>query len=336
MSENLEKMLSTSKIQIDGGILLSIIIPVYNLENYIKKCLDSILDSNIMHYEVICINDGSTDGSQLILSSYSHHPNITIISQPNMGVSATRNLGISKANGKYIWFIDGDDFVESSGVTIAISKLSQDPDLLYLSYDCIIEGASNDDGNINNIRVDKSMLVEEFLGSYYGGQGMPWSFIIRRSIVLSHSLRFDTSIKYYEDEQFIYKVISRSRSIISTSALIYHYLIRPSSALRTSSKKGRLNDALRVYLDLKRFSRSEPWYYQLFIDTRVTHKMCWIFRISDTEYAKDFFIEAKLQGVFPLRIIGPFKTRIQAKLLNKSFRLFRLFSMLNNIREVDK
>ncbi|MDH6314239.1 glycosyltransferase involved in cell wall biosynthesis [Parabacteroides sp. PFB2-10] len=96
---------------------LSLIIPVYNVEAYLEECLDSCLEQDIPHsdYEIIAINDGSPDGSLAILERYAaKYPNITVLSQENRGLSATRNRGIEVAKGEYIWFIDSDDWIEKN------------------------------------------------------------------------------------------------------------------------------------------------------------------------------------------------------------------------------
>ncbi|MBQ7026222.1 MAG: glycosyltransferase, partial [Peptococcaceae bacterium] len=98
-------------------LLLSIVIPVYNLENYIGRCLDSLMKQNIdpASYEVICINDGSKDGTYEILEDYkSRYPNIKVFHTENRGVVLARSAGLEKATGRYVWFVDGDDWIEAN------------------------------------------------------------------------------------------------------------------------------------------------------------------------------------------------------------------------------
>ena len=107
---------------------LSIVIPVYNLEGYISETLDSCLEQNIPHsdYEIICINDGSTDNSESVILGYAErYPNIRLFTQENAGVSAARNLGISLAEGRYIWFVDGDDIIVSNCLSEILSMLEK-------------------------------------------------------------------------------------------------------------------------------------------------------------------------------------------------------------------
>ncbi len=97
------------------SLFLSFIVPVYNAERYLPECLDSLLNQGIPHseYEIICVNDGSKDGSLEVLRSYqSRYPNITVIDKENGGVAAARNDGLAAARGEYIWFVDSDDFLK--------------------------------------------------------------------------------------------------------------------------------------------------------------------------------------------------------------------------------
>ena len=127
---------------------LSIIIPVYNVEKYLGECLNSLLSQNIDKslYEIICINDGSTDGSPYILDKFKQkYPNIIVVHQNNMGVSAARNTGIELANGNYFWFVDPDDFVINNVLAGVMDILQADyPDILWVDYFVIKDGANTE------------------------------------------------------------------------------------------------------------------------------------------------------------------------------------------------
>ena len=107
----------------------SLIIPAYNVEKYIKKCLDSVLNQTYNNYEIIIINDGSTDNTSKILESYKSNKKIKIINQENKGLSNARNTGVSNAKGDYILFIDSDDFIEKELLEI-LNKTIKDEDLV--------------------------------------------------------------------------------------------------------------------------------------------------------------------------------------------------------------
>ena len=117
-------------------MLLSIIIPVYNLDWYIATCLDSLIFEDTIDYEIIAVNDGSNDNSLAILKEYeSKFSFITVIDKNNEGVSSARNRGMKQANGEFIWFFDGDDYLINDN---HISKLvdvlsSQKPDIMFIS-----------------------------------------------------------------------------------------------------------------------------------------------------------------------------------------------------------
>ena len=112
-------------------MLLSIIIPIYNIEKYIEKCVSSCLQSSQVSYEIILVNDGTKDGSMDVIRHMSNLPNISIINQENQGLSVARNTGLSKAKGKYVWFVDGDDWIEPNSIQLLAAKLNNDtPDVL--------------------------------------------------------------------------------------------------------------------------------------------------------------------------------------------------------------
>jgi glycosyltransferase involved in cell wall biosynthesis len=106
---------------------LSIIIPVYNVEKYLSKCLDSVLVDNAFTGQVICVNDGSTDNSLTILEQYAKkYSNIEIITQSNAGLSATRNAGIKAAKGEYVCFLDSDDYWEPNVISSLMEQVERD------------------------------------------------------------------------------------------------------------------------------------------------------------------------------------------------------------------
>ena len=114
-------------------MLFSIIIPVYNVELYLKDCLDSVLNQSFADWEAICVNDGSTDGSVTILGKYAEKDSrFKIISQPNAGLSAARNTGINAAKGDYILFLNSDDWMELNALEV-LSKNINGEDLLCFS-----------------------------------------------------------------------------------------------------------------------------------------------------------------------------------------------------------
>ena len=108
-------------------ILVSVIVPVYNVENYLRQCLDSITGQTLRNIEIICVDDSSTDSSGKILEEYAKKDErIKIITQPNKGAGAARNNGLSAAQGKYLSFLDSDDFFEPDMLELAYKKAEED------------------------------------------------------------------------------------------------------------------------------------------------------------------------------------------------------------------
>lgn len=154
--------------------LLSIIVPVYNAEEYVKVCLDSLLHQNFDNYEIICVNDGSRDNSLSILLDYEKiNHKIKVINKENGGVSSARNMGINSASGKWIWFVDSDDYIPFNCLDYLVSNLEDDIDYLAFDYDkvCKIQTAVFDKTTKYNITYMNT--TTEFFTTYptksYGG-----------------------------------------------------------------------------------------------------------------------------------------------------------------------
>ena len=133
-------------------IKYSFIVPCYNGEKYIVKCLDSILKQTSNNYEVIVINDGSTDNSINIINKYKNDRKIVIINQNNMGLSLTRNNGINKAKGEYLIFVDCDDYIQNDFLK-TIDKNLNDEDMLKIGYTLVYD---NKEEVINNITFESN------------------------------------------------------------------------------------------------------------------------------------------------------------------------------------
>ena len=119
---------------------ISIIVPIYNIENYVDKCIKSILSQSFVNFELLLINDGSQDQSLTICRKYLYDKRVRIISQQNKGLSAARNKGILKAKGKYLYFIDGDDYVSNGLLEILHDKMvSNDADIVQCGFVWVME-----------------------------------------------------------------------------------------------------------------------------------------------------------------------------------------------------
>lgn len=216
-------------IKVYNKLLLSFIVPVYNVEKYLKDCLDSLLCQDIDKslYEIICINDGSLDNSLEILKDYeSKSSNIKVIDKVNEGVSATRNLGIEKANGEYIWFVDADDYI-APNVLGGFKKIVEDMPLDVVKVDFSkVSESSFFDSTKEGERISLSKVGQIINGPYV------WNSIIRRSILEENNIRFNPSLAYGEDALFHYYVwiYANKEKVALVDSKIYRYRMRGDSA----------------------------------------------------------------------------------------------------------
>ncbi|MBQ2893204.1 MAG: glycosyltransferase, partial [Oscillospiraceae bacterium] len=213
-----------------GDPVLSVVIPVYNLENYIGRCLDSLMDQDIdpASYEIICINDGSKDGTYDILESYKNkYPNIKVFHGENRGVVLARSAGLEKASGKYIWFVDGDDWIEKNCLKYLCDiVLADDSDLLLFKEKRVYEYCTSDVDLQAYKPTYCSGGYRVFDSHYTTGSGFYW---FRKDILDQYNIRFRPDVYYSDDTLFIAKFKARCRKMALTEAPVYYYFQRADS-----------------------------------------------------------------------------------------------------------
>lgn len=231
---------------------LSIIIPVYNVEAYLNKCLDSILIDNKFTGEVICVNDGSKDNSLLILESYAKKfNNLKIISQKNSGLSAARNTGLNNATGDYVFFPDSDDWILSGSIDKITSEINGE-DVIYFNARKYYEEKDIYESDID-IPVIKNMNGSAYFEEIYDKpRNMPcvcvWGGIYSRSFLIDNKLYNEPGI-YHEDNYFTPQVLLAARSVSSINEYVYIYRIRKSSITANVTNK-HIKDLLFVARNL--------------------------------------------------------------------------------------
>ena len=183
-------------------MILSLIIPIYNVEAYIHKCIDSISQQNCKDIEIILVNDGSPDKCPSICDEYTNNnKNITVIHQTNGGLSNARNSGLSKAKGDYIWFIDSDDWIHEKAIAIILDELKQEEvEILGFSGIDFFE-------KVNRFEEpNQLMTIETTNGNNYlkiNGQLNPtaWNYIYKASFLKNNKLTFKERL-IHEDDYF--------------------------------------------------------------------------------------------------------------------------------------
>ena len=223
------------------SIDLSVIIPVYNVEKYLPHCLESVLIQADNNIEVIAINDGSIDKSPEILDQYAtQYPSLKIINQPNQGVSAARQKGITVAHGKYILFLDADDFLEASSLNILYKKaIEADADMVLMDYytynpddqkKTYIQQTSINQNN------QASLLKQMFCAERAWAV---WSYIAKKELheTIKYNLVSDLSIG--EDAVYTTQIVLAAHKITSINKPLINYVSRPDSVTQQKNISDR-------------------------------------------------------------------------------------------------
>ena len=239
---------------------LSIIIPVYNTEKHLKKCFDSIINQNNSEIEVVVVNDGSTDNSEVIIKEYiSKYKDVfTYYKKDNTGVSDTRNFGVEKASGKYIMFLDSDDYIDKKLYDNIKKYIDEDIELIKYKMQRVDE---NDKilEIVPGATFDK-ITGEEGFNKLYGTDVLldsPCVYIIKKDIFVRNNLKFKVGTEH-EDFGLIPFVIVLAKSMVSTNFYGYYYVQSQGSLMRNENYKKtikRVYDALGHYDNAKEYSQ---------------------------------------------------------------------------------
>ena len=218
------------------NIFFSIIVPVYNGEKHINKCIQNLLRQSYDNFEIIIVNDGSTDNTSQIVSKYESSNNkIRLINKKNNGVSIARNIGIKNAQGDYIIFVDADDYLDVNALHILINLLYQKRHDL-LIYGFTVLGSSNRLNDtetlktmIKNSRVDKNDLLKAIISTKNNILGYIWRAAYSKTMLLDNDILFPDGIKISEDYMFLLNVVNSSKNILISDEELYYYCINEES-----------------------------------------------------------------------------------------------------------
>ena len=242
----------------NNEILLSIIIPVYNVELYLKDCLDSIfVHQKISNkIEVIAVNDGSTDGSGEILNEYKKQYDLILFEQDSSGPGGARNTGIKAARGKYLLFVDSDDYLVPGSLGSLLAYLAcSDADIVEYDYKVFNETDNGFDPRIQSPTIVSGSGQDVFCAWMKSGfyHGMIWTRAVSRELIISNQLFFIPQI-CHQDAEWSPKVFSYAGSVCYLPLTVYVYRIREGSI--TTQKTAKRNiDFLHAIASLYEFSR---------------------------------------------------------------------------------
>ena len=221
--------------------LVSIIVPIYNSEKYLSECIESILNIRYSYFELLLIDDGSSDDSLSICNQYAKQDNrIRVFSKENGGVSSARNLGLDNAIGDWIVFIDSDDYVLPSFLDEVNYKNS--------SYELIRFGFNKEEdwGIIQRGPTTTRIISIQETPIDRIWSSVSCSFCFKRSIIQQHNIRLSTNVKYSEDREFIIKYLLYTKNIFESENKPYFYRKNPTSAVNTKRSYDRCCDDFRV------------------------------------------------------------------------------------------
>lgn len=224
----------------------SIIIPVYNIDKYISRCIDSIvLNSRIDNYEILLIDDGSTDNSSHICKVYAaSYSNVYYYRKKNGGLSDARNYGICRSNGQYIIFVDGDDYVEGNQLINIDACINS-----YPKADVILLNGFREDGNQVTLlnHYDTTGLISgiDYLSEFNSNRFLrveAWLAVCKRDFIISNNIFFKEG-RLHEDALWFISLLYNNPLIINSNVYLYHYVIRENSI---STQKSKLRNVQHI------------------------------------------------------------------------------------------
>lgn len=246
---------------------ISVIIPVYNVEDYIGQCLDSVINQTFENIEIICVNDGSTDNSLEILNRYAEYDKrIIIINQENKGLSNARNVGIKLAIGKYIYFLDSDDFIDIN----AFEKLYYIAELDKLDFVSFNYEVVCDDNSLNDIYLHKKKRERNIMfDDIYSGfdmfeklvlsnnyQSQVWLLFINRDFFVKTNIMFKEGI-LHEDNLFTFTLILSSNKVRQVSDKFYKRRVRLNSIMTNPKTFDNFFGYFTSYIDMIGYNVNE-------------------------------------------------------------------------------
>lgn len=218
---------------------LSVIIPAYNVEQFLPKCLDSILNQRYSEYEVICVDDGSKDCTGAILTEYAgRYENLIVVSQENHGMSASRNVALRMAQGEYVMFVDSDDWLEEDSLPSLMNSVKGEDIVGFQCRKYIEESSQYVEPLVNNISdvckgweyFNKERLLPRDIHFV-----CIWQRIYRREFLMQNQLFFNEEVRRAEDDLFTTMAMWHAASVKVLPDRVYVYRVRPNSITTTVS-----------------------------------------------------------------------------------------------------
>lgn len=240
--------------------LISVIIPVYNVEEYLRECVDSVLTQTYQNFEIILVDDGSTDSSGQICDEYaSNDERICVIHQKNSGPSKTRNTGLDNATGKYIYFLDSDDYIENNALELLVNTAeSNNADLVFFdAHSFTDEGSEVKQGYVVKGTYD-SKSGYEILSELHNNKDYHCAIYL---LFIKHQLLIDNKISFLEaaycseDMLFSYQVYCSAEKTVQCKNTLYHRRYRSGSIVTSKKSQRHFRSCRDVYEEIRDYSK---------------------------------------------------------------------------------
>lgn len=291
----------------------SIIIPVYNVQDYLHSCIKSLLAQDYNNFEVILINDGSTDSSKDICNDYSCYSNFTVINKQNTGASDSRNIGIGYATGKWILFMDADDKLKTNALS-SINNLLEvhETDILMFGYEDeffdqtkkVIIPQINGYIDLNKLSDVRCLYFQM------------WNYVIRRDLIVNNNINFSTDIRYAEDTEYMIKCVLNAQKLYVLRKVLYIHVRHEKSLTAFISDEHNL-DHLKA--SRKIFDMSDRLVAKIFsLELYIRYLSCLnihkgIINVQDIRNIKKIIKTKSLRKKISTCFEIPFKLRLKVR-----------------------
>ena len=281
--------------------LLTVVIPVYNVEKYLKRCIDSILIQEWKNYEILLVDDGSTDNSPQICEDYAKaYDIISVIHKENGGLSEARNTGISNAEGEYVYFLDSDDWIEPNTFSDLAEVIESDQyDIISFNQEFVKSEHDiiKSDSKRTKRLTGKEALIDMF--SYGFITGFATDKIYRKALFTKNTIQFPVG-KYYEDLGTNYKLFLAAKKVYATNQKYYHYLIDNPDAITQSWNEKKLRDMFEFYKEVfysdfvrSQLNQEELHISQLYYVNGLTHILASLYKAKLHKHYSEITSEVK-------------------------------------------
>lgn len=221
----------------DKSPKISIIVPVYKVEEYLSKCIESIILQTYINWELLLVDDGSPDRSGQICDEYAEKDTrIRVFHKDNAGVSSARNFGLDSAKGEFVMFVDSDDWISTDCLQVCVDEIEKDKlDALQFGFISVTDGLENSCVKTSTIPLSGEKYIQNNSFNVCAGGG-----IYKREIIEEQKLRFPEELKLAEDQIFVLSFFKNARCIKYLDQGLYYYLQREDSAVHNQKSKDML------------------------------------------------------------------------------------------------